>query len=87
MVLYLAAFVATMPKVFEGMLKIRIGYVSSLITNITIKTYGCVMDGVFLEFSGSLFLISRNLCSILVPILVSYDLFLVYSDLGPLQCK
>ena len=25
MVLYLAAFVATMPNVFEGMLKIRIG--------------------------------------------------------------
>lgn len=33
MVLYLAAFVATMPKVFEGMLKIRIGYVSFLITD------------------------------------------------------
>ena len=37
MVLYLAAFVATMPEVFEGMLKIRIGYVSFLITDVSIK--------------------------------------------------
>ena len=38
MVLYLAAFVATMPEVFEGMLKIRIGYDSFLITDVPIKT-------------------------------------------------
>ena len=37
MVLYLAAFVATMPEVFEGMLKIRIGYDSFLITDVPIK--------------------------------------------------
>ena len=37
MVLYLAAFVATMPEVFEGMLKIRIGYDSFLITDVPTK--------------------------------------------------
>ena len=50
MVLYLAAFVATMPKVFEGMLKIRIGYVSFLITDVPIKTKSYAMDALLLDF-------------------------------------
>ena len=49
MVLYLAAFVATLPKVFEGMLKIRIGYVSFLITDVQIKTTNFATDGVLLD--------------------------------------
>ena len=40
MVLYLAAFVATMPIVFEGMLKIRIGYVL-LVTLMTLSHMHC----------------------------------------------
>lgn len=54
MVLYLAAFVATMPKVFEGMLKIRIGYVSFVITDVPIKTKCYVTDVVLLDSFSSL---------------------------------
>ena len=60
MVLYLAAFVATMPKVFEGMLKIRIGYVSFLKKDVPIKTKLFVTDVVLRDLFSNLNISNRT---------------------------